>query len=379
MLKQQKQTTASEPAVWPYPQLIAHRGAGLQAPENTIAAFVRGAEYGYRMFECDVKLSSDGVPYLMHDSTLDRTTNVQTIKLESTWTYTNSEKKEDKGWNARDQSWDILSKLDAGSWWQQTSFPKKKYTGERMPTLDQVAEWCIANDCDLNIEIKPIPGTERETGMVVAEYADKLWSGSGRSPLLTSFSSESIKGAKEVAPSLMRGMLFSELEEGWYDIVQSLQCTAVVCEEKLWNKETVERPLADGIWCLAYTVNTVESIDRLLSLGLVGIITDQVHNPFPCNRFDAAFSSPSSDEEVVVEEEEFIDIENLTFDIPSPEGGQQMAQEELEDVEAVFQRLRPTTPTLQRSASLDSALEAALAISSQSGFTAPFQKYMRCI
>jgi hypothetical protein len=87
---------------------------------------------------------------------------------------------------------------------------------------------------------------------------------------------------------------------------------------------------------------------------LVGIITDQVHNPFPCNRFDAAFSSPSSDEEVVVEEEEFIDIENLTFDIPSPEGGQQMAQEELEDVEAVFQRLRPTTPTLQRSASLDS-------------------------
>ena len=55
-------------APWPYPRWIAHRGAGKLAPENTLAAFRMGAQYGYRMFECDAKLSSDGVPFLMHDA-----------------------------------------------------------------------------------------------------------------------------------------------------------------------------------------------------------------------------------------------------------------------------------------------------------------------
>ena len=59
---------------WPYPRAIAHRGAGKLAPENTLAAFREGARHGYRAFECDVKLSADGVPFLLHDATLDRTT-----------------------------------------------------------------------------------------------------------------------------------------------------------------------------------------------------------------------------------------------------------------------------------------------------------------
>ncbi|MCX8517175.1 MAG: glycerophosphodiester phosphodiesterase family protein, partial [Rhodoferax sp.] len=60
---------------WPYPRWIAHRGAGKLAPENTLAAFRLGASHGYRMFECDAKLSADGVPFLMHDAELQRTTN----------------------------------------------------------------------------------------------------------------------------------------------------------------------------------------------------------------------------------------------------------------------------------------------------------------
>ena len=59
---------------WPYPLWIAHRGAGKLAPENTLAAFRLGASYGYRAFECDVKLSADDVPFLLHDATLERTT-----------------------------------------------------------------------------------------------------------------------------------------------------------------------------------------------------------------------------------------------------------------------------------------------------------------
>src|SRR5258708_34298374 len=62
---------------WPYPFWIAHRGAGKLAPENTLAAFRVGAGHGYRAFECDVKLSADGVAFLLHDATLERTTSAQ--------------------------------------------------------------------------------------------------------------------------------------------------------------------------------------------------------------------------------------------------------------------------------------------------------------
>ena len=60
---------------WPYPRWIAHRGAGKLAPETTLAPFRLGARHGYRMFECDAKLSADGVVFLMHDALLTRTTS----------------------------------------------------------------------------------------------------------------------------------------------------------------------------------------------------------------------------------------------------------------------------------------------------------------
>ena len=70
---------------WPFPLWIAHRGAGKLAPENTLAAFRLGAAHGYRAFECDVKLSADGVPFLLHDDTLERTSNGQGIAGEQPW------------------------------------------------------------------------------------------------------------------------------------------------------------------------------------------------------------------------------------------------------------------------------------------------------
>ncbi len=79
---------------WPYPLWIAHRGAGKLAPENTLAAFRVGASHGYRAFECDVKLSADGVPFLLHDATLQRTTP-------------------ERG-TASERQWAELSRLDAG-------------------------------------------------------------------------------------------------------------------------------------------------------------------------------------------------------------------------------------------------------------------------
>ena len=237
-------------AAWPYPRWVAHRGAGKLAPENTLAAFRLGAQHGYRMFECDVKLSADGVPFLMHDATLERTTNgVGT---------------------GGDQPWDQLARLDAGSW------HSRAYAGEPLPTFENIARWCLANGVFLNIEIKPTPGVEAKTGEVVANHAARLWAGQPVPPLLTSFRPESLQAAQAAQPQLPRGLLLDTLWEGCWDIAQRLQCVAIVCNHALWDRETVARVHAAGMRCLSYTVNDEWAARRLWDLGTDAIITDRV-------------------------------------------------------------------------------------------------------
>ena len=148
--------------MWPYPFWIAHRGAGKLALENTLAAFRLGAAHGWRMAECDVKLSQDGVPFLMHDATLERTTSGHGA--------------------AGERPWGQLAQLDAGGW------HSRQYAGEPLPTLENVARWCLANGVLLDLEIKPTPGQDEITGQTVAACAAALWADAPVPPLLTSFS-----------------------------------------------------------------------------------------------------------------------------------------------------------------------------------------------
>lgn len=234
---------------WPYPRWVAHRGAGKLAPENTLAAFRLGAQHGYRMFECDAKLSADGVAFLMHDATLNRTTNGQGVGGEKPWSE--------------------LSQLDAGGW------HSRAYAGEPLCTLESLARFCLANRYFLNIEIKPTPGMERRTGEVVARQAQRLWAGAVP-PLLTSFQPESLEGALASAPELPRGLLIDTLVPGWFDTARKLQCAAVVCNYPLWTKEIVAQVHGAGMKCLSYTPNDEWAVRHLLALGTDGIITDAV-------------------------------------------------------------------------------------------------------
>jgi glycerophosphoryl diester phosphodiesterase len=235
---------------WPYPRWIAHRGAGKLAPENTLAAFRLGTQHGYRMAECDAKLSADGVVFLLHDDTLDRTTDSRGV--------------------AGHQPWAALSRRDAGTW------HSRRYAGEPLPTLDAVARFCLANAFLLNIEIKPTPGREEETGDVVAREAARLWSGARVSPLLTSFQPHSLAGAKAGAAELPRGLLLETLWDGWLEAATQLGCVAVICDQVLWNSEVMSTVHGAGMRALAYTVNEPESAARLWQLGIDGLITDRV-------------------------------------------------------------------------------------------------------
>jgi len=235
---------------WPYPRWVAHRGAGKLAPENTLAAFRLGARHGYRMFECDVKLSADDVPFLMHDATLDRTTTGHGV--------------------GGDHPWSDLSQLDAGSW------HSRAHAGEPLPSFENIARYCLCNGYFLNIEIKPTPGTERHTGEVVARHAARLWQGASVPPLLTSFNPEALEGAQAVQPGLPRGLLLDHLWKGWLETALTLGCVAIVCNHALWDISTVKQAKSAGFRTLSYTVNDEWAAQRLIDLGTDAIITDRV-------------------------------------------------------------------------------------------------------
>ena len=238
-------------ARWPYPRWIAHRGAGTLAPENTLAAFRLGAAHGWRMFECDAKLSADGVPFLLHDATLERTTNGQG--------------------QADALDWSGLSRLDAGSW------HSPDYAGEPPASLAALVAFCRANGHALNVELKPCPGTDAMTGTVVARALAQQWENAPCAPpLLTSFSRLALAAARQAAPRLPRGLLLQELDSDWHAAARELDCRAIVCHHPLWSAALVEQVHAAGWRALAYTVNDADEARRLLDLGLDGLITDRV-------------------------------------------------------------------------------------------------------
>jgi len=240
---------------WPFPRWIAHRGAGKLAPENTMAAFRLGASHGYRAFECDVKLSADGVPFLLHDSTLDRTTNANG--------------------RASDGPWSELSLLDAGSWHSAA------YAGEPPASLAAVAAWMRANDHGLDLEIKPTEGDEERTGRVVAAEVERLWAGARQRPLLSSFQPESLHAAREAAPHLQRALLVDKEGPGWLDVARQLGCVAVITNHRMMNASLLAALRQAGLRALVYTVNDPGQAQALLAMGIDGIITDAVDRFHP--------------------------------------------------------------------------------------------------
>jgi glycerophosphoryl diester phosphodiesterase len=200
---------------WPHPRWIAHRGAGKLAPENTLAAFRLGASHGYRAFECDVKLSADDVPFLLHDDTLDRTTT-------------------DARGRAADHPWSALSRLDAGGWHSAA------YAGEPLASLQAVATWLRRHRAWLDLEIKPTKGDEERTGRIVAAEVERLWAGDTMPPLLSSFR-PSRSPARDAAHGAGRALLVDTDWPGWLDVARQLGCVAAITSHELMDAALLAR------------------------------------------------------------------------------------------------------------------------------------------
>lgn len=234
---------------WPYPPIVAHRGGGKRAPENTLAAIDMGAHYGHTMIEFDVKLSKDGYIFLLHDDNLERTSN---------------------GWGvAGDLLWNDLLRVDAGSWFSG------EFKGEPLPLLSDVAMRCREHGMMANIEIKPTTGTGPHTGNVVARAARELWRGMP-APLLSSFEIDALEAAQQAAPELPRGLLLDEWRDDWRELTERLACVSIHLNHQLLDEARVAMLKEAGLRILVYTVNQPRRAAELLTWGVDCICTDNI-------------------------------------------------------------------------------------------------------
>ena len=237
-------------SAWPYPRAVAHRGGGTLAPENTLAGIRTGAKFGLKMIEFDAKLSADNVVFLLHDDNVDRTS--------------------DGNGAAAQMDYASIAALDAGSWFGAA------FKGERMPTLDEVAAACGQFGLAANIEIKPCPGRDALTGEIVAQQAARLWSGHPCAPLLSSFSYDALRAARDAAPSLPRGLLFSSLPPDWREQLESLDCVSLHVNHRVLDEALVRDIKAEGLKILVYTVNELARARELAAWGVDAICTDRI-------------------------------------------------------------------------------------------------------
>jgi len=233
---------------WPYPQLVAHRGGGRLAPENTLAAMRIGASFGYKMVEFDAKLSQDQIAILLHDTNLERTTNGQG--------------------NAADYPYSALAQLDAGVWFNAT------FQGESIPTLEAVARYTLSQNMASNIEIKPTPGLEALTGTAIARQAKRDWAGASTPPLLSSFSLTSLEAAQKEAPNLPRGWITKELSTNWRETLTQLGCVSIHLHHQSLTEQLLNDAHHAGFRVAVWTVNDPARAATLLGWGVDSVITD---------------------------------------------------------------------------------------------------------
>jgi len=226
---------------WPYPRIVAHRGGGSLAPENTLAAIRLGASLGFRGVEFDVMLAGDGTPVLIHDETTERTTGV-------------------KGEVAL-LSYSHLATLDAGQ-------------GEKIPRFQEASELCRSLGLWANVEIKPAKGHERATGEAVARMARALWRDADLPPVLSSFSVAALEAARDAAPELPRGYIVGDLPIDWQSTAERLRCVAMHCKHRMLTQYKAETIRAAGYGLLCWTVNDAGDAKRLKEWGADCLVTD---------------------------------------------------------------------------------------------------------
>jgi len=220
----------------------AHRGASGQAPENTLGALNRALALGADMAEIDVRLTADGLLAVIHDATLERTTDG--TGLVAAWTMAE------------------LAELDAGAWFGPA------WAGERVPELGDVLRWA-GGHLRLNIELKP---DDRPEAMLDELLRGLALHDCGQRCVVTSFDADLIDELKARAPRQAAGYIFGAGElPGW---AFSAKVEVLSAERSLVDAAFCEFAAAAGKSVHVWTVDEPADMRRFQSLGVDAIITN---------------------------------------------------------------------------------------------------------
>ena len=228
-------------AIFHETKVMAHRGASIDAPENTMAAFEKAIENMADYIELDVQLTNNGEVIVMHDSNAYRTTGVDA--------------------NIVNMAYKEVKTLDAGSWFSD------EYVGENVPSLKEVLE-LTQGKIKLNIELKPA-----DNGTALAKNTVRLIEKYNmvNDCVITSFSESALKAVKTYNQEIKVGYILSAAYGDFYDM-KNVDFFSV--NAAFLSKRTIDAIHNSGKRVYAWTVNNKESIKNLTNKGVDGIITD---------------------------------------------------------------------------------------------------------
>jgi len=230
------------------PLVIAHRGASAYAPENTLSAFNLALEMGADGIELDVSLTSDGIPVVIHDDTVDRTTN---------------------GHGAIDQmTLAQVQQLDASN-------KLERYRGEKIPTLEQVLH-AVGTRGTVNIELKNL--TLRTDGIEAATLAAIKNVGAMERAMVSSFNPIALRRMYQLDPHVPRGLLYRPnlpiyLRRTW--LRPLAHPTALHPHHSMITREFVAWAHRKGYKVNTWTVDDPDEMKRLIELGVDAIMTNK--------------------------------------------------------------------------------------------------------
>lgn len=230
--------------------MIAHRGAPRRAPENTLAAFRRAVDEGADAIELDARLSSDGVVVVMHDVTLDRTTN--------------------GAGPVSERALAELKALDAGAKFSA------EFAGEQIPLLQEVLE-AFGQRVLINVEIKDHDRMwDQRLALAVGRLVQHY--GLERRVLISSFTPFGLRAIRRRWPDIPLALLLRPHEKKWLEgaVRQLAPFEAFHPHVRSVDRAMVAEEHARGRRVNAWTVNDADQMRELLLLGVDGLITDEI-------------------------------------------------------------------------------------------------------
>ncbi|MCA1030314.1 hypothetical protein LCL95_04580 [Bacillus timonensis] len=230
--------------------LIAHRGATLLAPENTISAFDKAVELGFEYIEFDVHLSKDHHLVVIHDTTIDRTTN-------------------GKGY-VKDHTLEELKQLDAGGWFSP------KFINEEIPTLEEIL-LRYHDKIGILIDIKnPLLYPDIEEELISLLKNLRLANKDKNNIMIQSFNHRTIEKINSIAPNEYKtGIIFNQKLNYRHLIQIPSDIDFISVNHFYLNRKLVHYSKLLQLEVFAWGSFTIERIDELILYGINGIITNK--------------------------------------------------------------------------------------------------------